>query len=64
MLNPLGLLLFVCTLSLTNSRGFFMSNRNLSFYFNSLFISGWALARPATDKAKPARQVLNNLFFI
>jgi hypothetical protein len=22
-----------------------MSNRNLSFYFNSLFISGWALAK-------------------
>jgi len=45
MLNPLVFLVFVRNLSLTNSRGFFMPDETISFYFNALFISGWALAR-------------------
>jgi hypothetical protein len=44
MLNPLGFLVFVRNLSLTNSRGFFIPNGIISFYFNDLSISGWALA--------------------
>jgi hypothetical protein len=43
MLNPLGFLVFVRNLSLTNSRGFFIPNGIISFYFNDLSISGWAL---------------------